>query len=158
MSKIPDVAESENLEEMIPSAKDAMKKLAEMEGEKAARQALHGKDADAAKHELIERLRKPTGLSREERIKLAARVIQRAMNRGVTEVEVYRFPHELCSDNGRAINQAEPGWEDTLTGVPREVYELWREHLQPRGYKIRCQIVDYPGGMIGEVGITLSWQ
>lgn len=158
MSKIPDIAESENREEMILTAKDAMKKIAEMEGEKAARAASHGKDPDAAKKELIERLRKPSGLTREERIALASRVIERGINRGVTELEVYRFPHELCTDNGRAINQAEPGWENTLTGVPREVFDLWREHLQPRGYKIRYQIVDYPGGMIGEVGITLSWQ
>ena len=70
---------------------------------------MHGKDADAAKQELIDRLRKPSGFSREDRIRLAASVIQRAMNRGATEVEVYRFPHELCTDNGRAINQGEPG-------------------------------------------------
>jgi hypothetical protein len=146
-----------DLESMIPTAKAAMQRLADMEGEKAARAAIHGKDADAAKHELIERLRKPSGLTREERMALAARVIERAVNRGVTEVEVYRFPHELCTDNGRAINQAEAGWETTLTGIPREIYELWREHLQPRGYKIRYQIVDYPGGMPGEVGVTLSW-
>lgn len=146
-----------DLESMIPTAKAAMQRLADMEGEKAARAAIHGKDADAAKHELIERLRKPSGLTREERMALAARVIERAVNRGVTEVEVYRFPHELCTDNGRAINHAEAGWETTLTGIPREIYELWREHLQPRGYKIRYQIVDYPGGMPGEVGVTLSW-
>jgi hypothetical protein len=35
------------------------------------------------------------------------------VSNGKTEVQVYRFPNQLCTDNGRAINQ-EPGWEDTL--------------------------------------------
>ena len=152
-----DVGKTGNVEELLPSAEDAMKTIAMVEAEKASRHMKHTKDAGAEKRELIERLQKPTGLSREERIQLAARIIKRAVDRGLTEVEVYRFPNELCTDRGRAINQAEPGWENTLTGIPREVFDLWREHLQPRGYKIRYQIVEYPGGMPGDVGVTLSW-
>jgi hypothetical protein len=38
----------------------------------------------------------------------------------MTEVQVYRLPHTLCTDNGRAINQQEPGCEATLTGIPQE--------------------------------------
>jgi hypothetical protein len=33
-------------------------------------------------------------------------------------VQVRRFPNQLCTDKGRAINQQEPGWDNTLTGVP----------------------------------------
>jgi hypothetical protein len=29
--------------------------------------------------------------------------------------------------------------------------------MQPRGYKLRFQVVDYPDGMPGDIGITLSW-
>lgn len=147
----------ESIEKMLPTAKEAMAKIAEIEGQKAARERRFGKGADDAKKKLIERLSKPSGLSRDDRIKLAARVIQRAVDRGVTEVEVFRFPNVLCTDKGRAINQSEPGWENTLTGIPREIYELWREHLQPRGYKIRYQIIEFPGGMPGDIGVTLSW-
>jgi hypothetical protein len=159
MSKRKDegVGKTDNVEELLPSAKEAMKTIAMIEAEKASQYMKDAKDAGAEKRELIKRLQKPSGLSREERIQLAARIIKRAVDRGLTEVEVYRFPNELCTDRGRAINQAEAGWENTLTGVPREVFDLWREHLQPRGYKIRYQIVEFPGGVPGDVGVTLSW-
>jgi hypothetical protein len=51
----------------------------------------------------------------------------------------------------------EPGWEKTLTGIPKEIYQLWQDYLQPRGYKIAYQIIDFPGGVPGDIGITLSW-
>ena len=78
-------------------------------------------------------------------------------NNGLMEVEVLRFPHELCTDRGRAINQGEPGWENTLTGIPKDMYQFWNEHLRPRGYKVRAQIVEFPGGMPGDIGIFLIW-
>ena len=71
-------------------------------------------------------------------------------------MQVFRFPHTICTDNGRAINQAEPGWENTLTGVPRDL-RILEAPAQPRGYHIRYEIIDYPGGILGDVGITLSW-
>jgi hypothetical protein len=76
---------------------------------------------------------------------------------GLNVVLVYRFPNQLCTDRGRAINQQEAGWETTLTGLPKEMYEFWKRQLQPLGYKIKFQIVDFPGGMPGDVGITLKW-
>ena len=79
------------------------------------------------------------------------------VHNGLTEVRVGQFPNILCTDQGRAINQGEPGWENTLTGIPKEIYQLWRDYLQPRGYKLHYQIIEFPGGMPGDVGITLSW-
>ena len=96
-------------------------------------------------------------LSAEEKIDRAAAIIERAVKSGQIEVEVLRFPNELCTDRGRAINQAEPGWENTLTGIPKDMYQFWNEHLRPRGYKARFQMVDFPGGMPGDIGIFLSW-
>jgi len=29
--------------------------------------------------------------------------------------------------------------------------------LKSRGYKLRFQIVDFPGGIPGDVSVTLSW-
>ena len=87
----------------------------------------------------------------------AAAVIKRAASNGLTEVEVARFPNELCTDRGRAINQGEPGWENTLTGLPIEVFEFWQKHLKPRGYKLAFQVVDFPGGVPGDIGMTLRW-
>ena len=106
---------------------------------------------------MIDKLKEPSGLSEEAKVKLAASVIQRAVGSGLREVQVYRFPNLLCTDHGRAINQGEPGWENTLTGIPKEIYQLWQDHLQPRGYKIRYQIIEFPRGMPGDIGVTLSW-
>jgi hypothetical protein len=36
-------------------------------------------------------------------------------------------------------------------------YEFWNRHLRPRGYKLRVQIVDFPDGVPGDVGMTLKW-
>jgi len=46
----------------------------------------------------------------------------------------------------------------TLTGLPKELFFFWRQYLQPRGYKLRFQIVDFPNGMPGDIGVTLSWR
>ena len=63
----------------------------------------------------------------------------------------------LFTDKGRAINQQEPGWETTLTGLPQELYKFWKQHLQPRGYRLKFQIADWPNGMPGDISLTLSW-
>jgi hypothetical protein len=63
----------------------------------------------------------------------------------------------MCTDRGRAINQQEPGWEQTLTGIPKEIHEFWHRRLRQLGYKLRVQVVDFSGGVPGDVGITLKW-
>jgi hypothetical protein len=75
----------------------------------------------------------------------------------LTEVQVYRFPNSLCTDKGRAINQQEPGWENTLTGIPNEIFQLWADYLKPRGYRISYQIIDFSGGVPGDIAITIAW-
>jgi hypothetical protein len=142
----------------LPSAKQAMEKLALAEAEKA-RDALRQKEkADADKKALIDQLSKPSGISEEEALKRAAAIIERAIKNGLTEVEVFRFPNALCTDHGRAINNdLEPGWENTLTGVPKEMYRFWDEHLRPLGYKARFQVVDFSDGVPGDIAITLKW-
>lgn len=99
----------------------------------------------------------PSGVSDEVGIKRAVVIIERAVKNGRSEVQVYRFPNALLTDRGRAINQQEKGWEKTLTGVPKEIYDLWERHFRDRGYKLRCEIVEFSGGMPGDVALTLSW-
>ena len=134
-----------------------MEKLALAEAEKASATARKQSDAEAEKKMLLEKLTKPSGVSDEEALRRVAAIIERAVSNGLTEVQVYRFPNALCTDRGRAINQQESGWEATLTGLPKEMYQFWERQLRPRGYKIRVQIVDFPDGMPGDVGITLKW-
>ena len=146
-----------NIDQLLPTAKEIQKQAALKEAEKAEEQARAAAAAEAEKRALTEQLSKPSGLSEDDKIKLASTIIQRAVRNGQHEVQVYRFPNVLCTDRGRAINQREAGWEKTLTGIPREIYQLWQDHLRPRGYTIAYQVIDFPGGMPGDIGVTLSW-
>lgn len=141
----------------VPSAKDIMHQLAMDEAKKAAESLAKRKAAEAEKTALLDHLRKPSGISQEEAMRRVTRIIQNAASNGLTEVLVYRFPNELCTDRGRAINQHEEGWEETLTGLPKEMYQFWKNVLQPLGYRLRFEIIDFPGGMPGDIGITLQW-
>jgi hypothetical protein len=148
---------TDNPLDQLPKAKDLMKQIALKEAAKAADARRLDSLEAAEKKALMEKFSKPSGVSNEERVKRAAAIIKRAADNGRTEVEVGRFPNRLFTDLGRAINQQEAGWEKTLTGLPKELYEFWQSNLKPRGYRLRVQIVDFPGGMPGDVGMTLSW-
>jgi hypothetical protein len=86
-----------------------------------------------------------------------SRVVKGAAERGEREVLTIRFPSEYCTDGGRAINSFEPDWPKTLTGFAKRAYEFWQKELEPQGYKLRAQVMDFPGGMPGDVGIFLKW-
>ena len=148
---------ADKLSKALPTAQEVMEKLALAEAEKASQAARKRAADEAEKKELIDKLTKPSGVSDEEALKRVAAIVERAVANGLTEVQVYRFPNTLCTDRGRAINQQESGWETTLTGVPKEIYEFWDRQLRPLGYKLKVQIIDFPGGMPGDVGITLKW-
>ena len=142
----------------LPTAKQAIEMLAQAEAEKASEALRQKEKADAEKKALIDKLSKPSGISEQEALKRATEIIQRAIKNGLTEVEVFRFPNVLCTDHGRAINNGlEPGWENTLTGLPKEMYGFWDRHLRPLGYKIRVQVVDFSDGVPGDIGFTLKW-
>jgi hypothetical protein len=147
----------DNIDDLIPHATQILKEAALKEAEKADEYARLAAAAESEKLALIERLNRPSGKSEEEKIKLASTVIQRAVRNGLTEVQVYRFPNSMCTDKGRAINQQEPGWENTLTGIPKEIFQLWADYLKPRGYRISYQIIDYPGGVPGDIAVTIAW-
>jgi hypothetical protein len=83
--------------------------------------------------------------------------VRRAAEQGRQEIEILRFPSEYCTDHGRAINNFEEGWPETLTGFARKIYEGYEKHLQPDGYKMRAQILNYPDGNLGEVGLYIGW-
>jgi hypothetical protein len=146
-----------NLDALVPSAKEVMQQIALAEAEEAKKQARAQAEAEAEKKALIDQLSKAPGTSDEEAIRRGLEIIHRAIKNRLTEVEIIRFPNELCTDKGRAINQQEPGWENTLTGVPKEIYQFWDKYFRTRGYKLRVQIVDFPGGLPGDIGMTVSW-
>ncbi len=141
----------------LMSVKDLQAKISEAEGMKASAAMKALAAADAEKKALIDRLTNPSGLTDDEVSEKAAIIITRAVENGQTAVQVLRFPNHICTDGGRAINQLEEGWEQTLAGIPKEIYEFWKRRLRPLGYHIRYQIIDYPGGMPGDIAITLTW-
>jgi len=83
--------------------------------------------------------------------------LRAAAERGETHLRVMTFSSELCNDGGRAINNGDPNWPKTLVGFAARAYEFYQKELQPHGYRLRAEILDFPGGMPGEVGITLAW-
>jgi hypothetical protein len=131
--------------------------LALAEAEEVSRVMKLRQETEAEKQALLDNYQKPSGVSDEEGIRRALKIIERAVSNGLTEVQFYRFPNVLCTDRGRAINQAETGWENTLTGVPKEIYQLWRKYFRDKGYKLKVEIVDFPNGMPGDIGMTLKW-
>lgn len=97
--------------------------------------------------------------------------IRRAFERGESELMFTSFPSEFCMDGGRAIINAgappinkptttavdEPEWLATLPAGARQVYDYWKANLQPGGFKFIAQIINYPGGKPGDVGLFFSW-
>lgn len=122
------------------------------------------KSADAAmskaeqqRQELIKQLQSDDPID-EQTIRSFLFRLKEAALKGDDEIMVARFPNELTTDHGRCINQAETGWPETLIGRPRQVYETWKEHLQPLGYHLKAQIVDWPQGMPGDIALYVSWK
>jgi hypothetical protein len=83
--------------------------------------------------------------------------VRRAAERGEQQVLVIQFPSDWCSDRGRAINNADADWPKTLTGFAKRAYDYYEKELKPRGYGARAEILNFPGGMPGDVGLYLTW-
>lgn len=82
---------------------------------------------------------------------------RRSAEAGLTEHLLIRFPSQLCTDGGRAINAPDPLWPATLRGEPADVFQRWRNELHPRGFRIAAQIIDFPEGMPGDAALFLMW-
>ncbi|HKQ87821.1 MAG TPA: hypothetical protein VJS43_13740 [Candidatus Acidoferrales bacterium] len=85
---------------MLPSAKEVMQKIALAEAEEAEKQARMLAEAQAEKQALIDQLSKPSGMSDEQAIRRGVTIIDRAVRNRMTDVEVIRFPNQLCTDKG----------------------------------------------------------
>jgi hypothetical protein len=147
-------------DETFMSASDLRSYMTEMEMARASVELERMGRADKAREELAKQLSGPVDLTPERR-RLIGQTLQAklraAASRGQSEVMVMRFPTALCSDKGRAINNNDKDWPETLTGRPRQAYELWRDHLRAAGYSLSAMIVEWPGGLPGDVGFFLRW-
>jgi hypothetical protein len=89
-----------------------------------------------------------------ERINAAIRI---AAERGHHQLQVMTFPCSYCIDGGRRINIGDPEWPGTLQGFAKKGYEFFEQELRPLGFKLGAEIISFPGGMPGEVGLFLRW-
>ncbi len=64
----------------------------------------------------------------------------------------------MAADSGRGITSHNPNWHERLEGFPRRAYDYYLKELAPRGFQLQVEILDFPGGMPGDVGWFLSWK
>jgi CBS domain-containing protein len=80
-----------------------------------------------------------------------------AAQKGEGESLLLRFPCELCTDHGRAVNAPDPNWPATLQGLAARIYLRWKKELRPRGFGLRARVVEFPDGVPGHIGLFLAW-
>jgi hypothetical protein len=83
--------------------------------------------------------------------------IRQAAELGRHEIEVMTFPASYCNDRGRRINIADPEWPESLEGFAKRAFDFFHSELRPLGYKLRCEIISFPDGIPGDVGMYLRW-
>ncbi|WEK49452.1 MAG: histidine kinase [Candidatus Kaistia colombiensis] len=94
----------------------------------------------------------------EQEIATVRRLAMNAVKSGKYEALVYNFPSVLCTDGGRAINSADPQWPETLQGKAKQFYDRYLQYAKPQGFRLSAMIIDFPGGIPGDVGFFLSWK
>ena len=138
------------------SAEDLHKLMTQHELAEQAKKEASANEAAKQRAELLKQLRVPANIT-EERIASFMASVHQAAERGEKQLLIIRFPSDLCSDGGRAINNGLAGWEETLVGLPKQIHEIWAERLKPRGFRLRAEVLDYPNGMPGDVGLFCRW-
>jgi hypothetical protein len=130
-------------EQAFKDAQDQRKRDAEVEitkrGQAQVRAMIAGEITDAAWDELVGKA-------------------QTAAERGEKQYMLLRFPSGLCTDDSRAINNPpDSTWPQTLQGEAAEIYERWHSALRPHGFDLSAQVLEFPGGKPGDVGLFLRW-
>ena len=87
-----------------------------------------------------------------------ATLVRKTIDMGDKQALVLRFPSDWLPDQGRAITNHDKDWYDKLNGFPKRAYDFFKRELEPRGFQIRAEILNWPGGMPGEVGFFLQWK
>jgi hypothetical protein len=126
------------------------KEMEKAEQEQKAREAEQKKLADFTADFLHEHVT-------EDEIAMVRRLVMNAVKDGKMEALVYSFPSDLCTDSGRAINNNDPRWPETLQGKAREFYERYQEFGRPQGYRLKAMVINFPGGVPGDIGFFLNW-
>ncbi len=138
-----------------PSAEQLRLKLLNAQLEAARKSEEARSKARAQLSDFAERFLKEHVTDHE--IAVVRRLVAMAIEDGKFEALVYSFPSSLCIDSGRAINNSDPDWPQTLQGKAREFYDRYEQFGRPQGFKLKAMIINFPGGLPGDVGFFLSW-
>lgn len=138
------------------SANDLKNYVAGARRAQQAKSAAFKEEMEKAEEERIKSLMIPIEMD-DARIATFMLRVRQAAERGERQILILRFPSAMCSDSGRAINNALSGWETTLIGVPEQIFHVWQEHLKPLGFHLSAEVLEYPGGMPGDVGLFCRW-
>ena len=135
---------------------DELRKAAQAKEMERARQIIEADERRADERRQLQEafMTRQIQADAKERLRKALLI---AAERGETHLQVFSFPSELCTDGGRAINNGDPNWPETLAGYAKRAYEFYKQELQPQGYRLRAEILNFPNGKPGDVGITLAW-
>ena len=85
-----------------------------------------------------------------------SKVVRSAAERGEREVLAVRFSSQYSHRWRAGDQQLRARVAGHLTGFAKRAYD-WQKELEPQGYKVRAQILDFPGGVPGDVGLFLRW-
>jgi len=134
---------------------DLLKVTTDAEMKKAAEHLQQAKKEEEERKQLHEMfMAKEIPPNAGERVNAAVR---RAAEQGQNEVRVITFAASYCSDGGRRINNNETDWPASLEGYAKKAYDYYDKELRPLGFKLRVEVLDYPGGMPGNIGFSLKW-
>jgi hypothetical protein len=108
------------------------------------------------RHELVEQMIKTkiTDADWDELVHSA----RQAAEHGEKQCLMLRFPSDLCTDGSRAINNPpNDTWPETLRGEAAEIHRRWNDTLRPHGFHLSAQVLEFPDGKPGDVGLFLRW-
>ena len=83
--------------------------------------------------------------------------VKRAALQGERQLMALKFPATYCNDQGRRINNLDSDWPESLEGFAKRAYEFYMAELKPLGFRVQARVLDYPGGMLGKIGLFLMW-
>jgi hypothetical protein len=127
-------------------------KKEEERAKQEAHQAVAKAELDKLHEAFLQREVQPEAMDR------IATLVRKAIDMGDKQALVIRFPSNWLPDQGRAITNHDKDWHEKLDGFAKRAHEFFKKELEPRGFQIRAEIMDWPGGMPGDVGFFLQWK
>jgi len=87
-----------------------------------------------------------------------AKLVRRAVEAGEKRALVLQVPSDWLPDQGRAITNHAADWHEHLDGLAKRAHAYYERELKPRGFQLRAEVINWPGGMPGDVGFFLQWK